>query len=299
LPACILSGTPLVYTIHGSGSAQSEYDRGTGRVHRAGSRFIRHYIAVSENALNRLVRQDRVPAGKCSVIRNGILAEPLSASDHERAMAKRSARTRLGLPDDSFIVGSVGRLSVEKNYPLLVEAFSMLLKPLPASGVNAAEGAGGNKPMPRLLLIGDGADKPRIQAAIRQFGVQDHCVLPGVQSDIGTWLQAMDVFCLSSDTEGTSISLLEAGAAGLPSVVTDVGGNPEVVIDGESGIVVPKGDAAALCRALARLMQDSGERAAFGQSAARRVQAEYSMRRMVDAYITLYESSVAHRCCRR
>ena len=161
------------------------------------------------------------------------------------------------------------------------------------------EGGGGFKPLPRLLLIGDGADKPRIQAAIRQFGVQDQCILPGVQSDIGTWLQAMDVFCLSSDTEGTSISLLEAGAAGLPSVVTDVGGNPEVVIDGESGIVVPRGDAAALSRALVRLMRDSGERAAFGQSAARRVQAEYSMRRMADAYISVYESAVARRCNRR
>jgi glycosyltransferase involved in cell wall biosynthesis len=153
--------------------------------------------------------------------------------------------------------------------------------------------------LPRLLLIGDGADKPRIQAAIRQFGVQDHCVLPGVQTDIGTWLQAMDVFCLSSDTEGTSISLLEAGAASLPSVVTDVGGNPEVVIDGESGLVVPRGDAAALCRAIARLMDSSGDRRAYGLCAARRVQAEYSMQSMADAYISVYESSVAHRCCRR
>jgi glycosyltransferase involved in cell wall biosynthesis len=98
----------------------------------------------------------------------------------------------------------------------------------------------------------------------------------------------MDIFCLSSDTEGLSISLLEAGACGLPSVVTHVGGNTEIVADGISGCVVPRRDENALAAALARLADDTALRQTMGQEARRIVEGKYSLTVMVDRYLRVY-----------
>jgi glycosyltransferase involved in cell wall biosynthesis len=104
----------------------------------------------------------------------------------------------------------------------------------------------------------------------------------------------MDVFCLSSDTEGLSISLLEAGACGLPCVVTDVGGNAEIVADGLSGCVVPQGGESALAAALERLAADTDLRRKMGLEARKTVERRYSLTAMVDGYKRLYVSA-----CRR
>ena len=146
-----------------------------------------------------------------------------------------------------------------------------------------------SKVSPFLLLVGDGPERGRIEEEMRRQGVADRCHITGMQSDVLPWLQEMDIFCLSSDTEGLSISLVEAGACGLPSVVTDVGGNREVVVEGETGLLTPKGDEAALAAALEKLTEDRSLRRRIGLAARKRIAEHFSLDQMTAEYRGVYE----------
>jgi glycosyltransferase involved in cell wall biosynthesis len=276
LPAAVLTRTPVVYTVHGCGSEGFAFARGMVRVHRFGAPWIARYVAVSDAVQRRLVRTDGVPESKVTVIRNGVDAAVFAMSSAMRSELRRRVRQRHGIPQEAFVVGSVGRFATEKNYPLLVKAFARM----PAPSVPTM-----------LLLVGDGPDRVRIEAAIERNGVAHRCLLAGIQTDVRALLAAMDVFCLSSDTEGTSLTLLEAGASGVPCVVTDVGGNAEVVKHGVTGLVVPAGDAHAMQAALFRLLANPTERSVFGVAAADRIAQRYSMAAMVSAYEAIYRAT--------
>lgn len=252
-----------------------------------------------------------------------------------RSTVSMALRERLGIPPDAVVIGSVGRLSPEKNYPLLVRAFSRLVRaetldhrpktidlsealggrtscePSSAHGSDKPFDLAQGRPRPPrernasdkdrsivyrlksnvplfLLLVGDGNDRARIEAEVDRLGIKDQCHITGMQPDVLPWLHAMDIFCLSSDTEGLSISLLEAGACGLPSVVTDVGGNREIVQDGVSGFVVTRGDEAALSDNIKGLAADAAVRRSMGAEARRRVVERFSLGAMADAYVNVY-----------
>ena len=142
-----------------------------------------------------------------------------------------------------------------------------------------------------LVLVGDGPERESIEVAAHQHGVSASVLLPGLQDNVTEWLKCMDVFCLSSDQEGTSVTLIEAGMCALPSVVTNVGGNPEIVDDGKTGLVVPSGNEGALTDALIRLGNEPALRRAMGVAARHRVEATYSLDRMVDRYLEVYTRS--------
>ena len=142
---------------------------------------------------------------------------------------------------------------------------------------------------PILLLVGDGPEREKLEKLVRDLGLDEVVAMPGMQKDVRPWLDCMDVFCLTSITEGTSITLLEAGACGIPAVVTDVGGNREVVEDGETGIVVPSGDEEGIAAAIAKLEGDEALRCRMGEAAGERVAERYSVEQMVEQYAALYE----------
>jgi len=192
------------------------------------------------------------------------------------ATTNRGARARRGIPEDAVVIGSVGRLSVEKNYRLLVRAFARV-----------ADQANGF-----LLLVGDGLDRGCIEGEISRLNLKDRCLITGMQSEVRFWLQLMDIFCLSSDTEGLSISLLEAGACGLPGVVTDAGGNREIIVDEQSGLVVPIRDEAALAAGLKRLLCNVNLRRSMGAAARRVVEARFSLDAMINGYVKVYGNAL-------
>jgi glycosyltransferase involved in cell wall biosynthesis len=257
------AGAHVVHTRHGPGRGS----RGEQWLRRGASLFVDAYVAVSPE-LAELVRElgDCNPA-KLTVIDNGIdLARYASAPDERPA-----ARQALGIPADAWVVGSVGRLAKEKDFPLLVRAMAPLLGP----------GA-------RLAIVGDGGEAGAIRAAVAATGQEPFVLLPGARDDVPRWLAALDVFALSSRMEGLPLAVLEAMAAGLPVVAPAIGGLPGVIEDGVTGFLVPAGDEGALRSRLAALRADPATARRVAARGRARVRERYSREAMVRKYLELY-----------
>jgi len=274
--ASVLTRVPVVVTLHGQGYFDTPR---TLKLRRWLSRLTRVVVVVSKDVGDVVVKSGAVPREKIKIIPNGVDTISFSPSPF------RGDGWSEGVAP--VCIGSIGRLASEKNYPLLIRAFAVLEK------AKELKEAGSPRPTPRLLLIGDGSERGAIEALIREFGLEKQCTLAGMQTDVLPWLHQMDLFCLSSDTEGLSMTLLEACACGLPCVVTDVGGNAEIVADGISGFVVPRGDVNALSVALTRLMADAELRRQMGQAARRIVEEKFSLAAMVEGYEQVYADIVA------
>lgn len=271
--ASLLTGVPLVHTKHGQNWPDDP--RWVWKSRQA-SRLSRKIVAVSKDIERIVTDIEKVPREKVVTILNGIdVGRPDSGRRTADSDARLPTRLRLGIPAEAFVLGTVGRLAWEKDYELLVRAFSLFLA---------------RHPDGFLVIVGDGPYRGRIEAAVQAAGVRDRCLLAGKRDDVRSWLAAMDVFCLSSLTEGTSITLLEACAEGLPAVVTRVGGNAEIVRDGICGLVVPPGDERALATAVLSLREDAALRQRMGAAARARVADEYSLDRMVQAYVAVYRA---------
>jgi glycosyltransferase involved in cell wall biosynthesis/peptidoglycan/xylan/chitin deacetylase (PgdA/CDA1 family) len=264
--AALLARTPVVVSHeHSAFSLDSSVRR---FVDRALVPATDRWIAVSEALARDLVAAEALPISRVVLVRNGIpLEEDTPPADAVEA------RRSLGIPAFREVVGTVGRLEPRKG----LEVF-----------LDAARGLAARRPSLGVLLVGEGPLQPDLERRIRSLGLEGRVVLTGRRDDIPRVLAALDVFVLSSHTEGLSIALLEAAAAARPIVATAVGGNPEVIEDGRSGRLVPAGDADALERAVGSLLDDPDLARRLGSAAARVVRARFSSRGMVDDIESLY-----------
>lgn len=229
-------------------------------------------VAVSDEIKDTFISRIPWSKNKVSVIINGIDIDcfrPL-----EDSSIRNTLIDRYGLPHNSFIIGSVGRLESIKNYPMLLRAFAGLV-----------QGQDGNA---HLVLVGEGSQRSVLQALAEEFGVADRVTFLGMQYQVHEILPLFDVFVLSSLTEGTSISLLEAQACGVPAVVTDVGGNGAVVCHGENGFLCKLDDDIAMTQALSHLQTDVALVQRMGVSARERVCVKFDLNSMVRRYEQLY-----------
>lgn len=190
----------------------------------------------------------RMPDERFHVLHNCI---DLAEVGSQRIQQRMQVRTELGVRDDEVLYGTVGTLRPEKGHSVLIRAWKQLCD-------QHQELRG------RLLMVGDGPLRQQLQ--------DESADVPGIiwagsRSDVGEMLAAMDVFVFPSTDEGLGIALLEAMATGLPSVVSNEGGIPEIVTDGETGLVVPAGDSDALYRGLARVAEEVDLRRQLGRSA--------------------------------
>ncbi|GAA4841813.1 glycosyltransferase [Kitasatospora terrestris] len=201
-------------------------------------------IAVSHAVAGTIGR--RRPGDWVTVVHHG----PDLAGAPEGPAARSAAREALGLPQDAVVIGTVGNLTAKKDQATLLAAFAQLRREHPSAA---------------LVLIGAG---PLEQQLRSQAG--ESVVFAGSRPDVPALLPGLDVFTLSSRAEGLPVALMEAMTSGLPSVVTRVGGMPEVLDDGEQGYLVPPGDPAALAAALGRLVGDGGLRERLGSAARER-----------------------------
>ncbi|MBW3622868.1 MAG: glycosyltransferase family 4 protein [Armatimonadetes bacterium] len=226
-------------------------------------------VAVSA-ATAEVIRQDaqsRLP--EITVIHNGI-----DPSKPQRSREDVRADLNLGETLTGIVVARVDRL---KDHASLLRAMALLRE----IGVPLT-----------LLIAGDGPERESLENLARELRLQEEARFLGFRSDVPDLLAASDFFVLPSTTEGLPLSVLEAMAQGLPVVATAVGGVPELIEDGRSGILVPPKDPATLAAALLSIAKDPAVRAALGQAARRRVEDEFTFTAMVEQYNRLY-----HRLC--
>jgi glycosyltransferase involved in cell wall biosynthesis len=140
----------------------------------------------------------------------------------------------------------------------------------------------------RLDVVGDGPSRQDLEALRSSLGLGGRVTFHGYHADVRPFLAAADVFLLSSVSEGISIALLEAMASGLPAIATDVGGNREVILEGQAGHLTPVGSAEALADAIVRIESDPDGRERMGQASRQRVEQEFSLQRVVARYEELY-----------
>jgi len=205
------------------------------------------------------------------VILNGVAEPPPT---QPAAVTRRA----LGVPDGAPLLLTIGSLTRQKAQHVLLEALAR--PPL--------EGA-------RLWIAGEGPLGGDLARRAESLGFAGRVAFLGPRRDVGDLLEACDVFALSSEREGLSVTLLEAMRAGRPVVATRVGGNPEAVADGVTGRIVPPGDPAALAEALGGLLADAARRAEFGRAARERWRALFTAERMVRETETLYRALLNRR----
>jgi glycosyltransferase involved in cell wall biosynthesis len=264
-------GLPLgriVNTRHGMGAAKASSRREW--LYRRSMRFTDVAVAVCESARAAFASQGVRPRGALLAIPNGIRVERFAAG-HADARAELVAQ--LGLAPGTRVIGSVGRLNWAKDQAGLIRAFAQ---------VHAAE------PRSALVLVGDGALRAGLEDQATALGLVGRVHFLGDRSDVPRLLQGMDLFALSSLTEGYSIALLEACACALPIVATSVGGNGEIVRDGVNGLLVAPSDVDALAAAMLSLLRDAPRSARFGAAGRTWVLQEGSFRTMAQRYDAVY-----------
>ncbi|MGH9251902.1 MAG: glycosyltransferase, partial [Acidimicrobiales bacterium] len=220
-------------------------------------------IAVSDRVAGSI--RSRVPV---EVVVHGIDA----SAAHHGATARRSARRALGLDEHQPVVGTVGNFTAKKDQATLLRAVARLRHEVPDL---------------MLVLVGSGPLEGDLRSLADGLGISAATFFAGSRSDVGALLPAFDVFALSSRFEGLPIALLEAMASRLPCVATSVGGIPEVVTDGDDGLLADPGDPDALSTAIGKLLADDGLRAAIGDRAqwrARDFRVDRAVRRIEAVY---------------
>jgi glycosyltransferase involved in cell wall biosynthesis len=256
-----LAGRAVVHTKHGVNP-----ERGRRLwLRRLGGHLAHAYVAVSDATADVARKNRECRPERLRVIPNGVDLEAYRPD----AGARRAVRAELGIPEDSWVFGTVGRVSVEKDHALLVRAAGPLLGP-----------------RVRLVIAGDGSEMKSVRDEARRY--EPWVVLTGMRSDVPRVLASFDAFVLSSRSEGLPLALLEGMATALPVVATDVGGVSEVVQRGRAGVLVPPRNEDALRRALAALVADRAAARTLADRALSRAR-HYDSARIVDLYMEVYE----------
>jgi glycosyltransferase involved in cell wall biosynthesis len=268
-------GLPLVVSLHGSDMAVSERSRVLGRVTRWSLRRCAAVTAPSGDLLERA--RGLGAAGLLERVPYGADAEAFEVVPG----TAQALRRRLGLGSESIVVAGIGRLIPVKGFEYLVEAHAAAVA---------------SEPDLRLVLVGDGDGRRALEERVRALGVSDTVVLTGAvaPSEIPAYMAAADVVSVPSVRHGGYVDglpnvALEAMAAGKPVVGSRVGGIPELVRDGENGLLVPEKDAAALADALVMLARDPAFRARLGASGREEIRTERSWDAVGRRFVEIYE----------
>jgi glycosyltransferase involved in cell wall biosynthesis len=242
------------------------------RAHRWTDAMADHTTAICRAAASYCVERRAVPAHKMSVVYNGIETTRFARDMN----ARRRLRRELAVAGQ-FVWLAAGRLEAAKAYPTLLRAFAQL-------GDNAGV----------LLICGQGSLKNELLALADALHVASRVKFLGLRPDMPEMMSAADAFVLSSDSEGLPLVLLQASAAGLPIVATDVGGNGEAVVDQVTGLLVPPGNPSLFAGAMRELSSlPASDRAAMGQAGLERVQRHFDAGQVADQWEAVYADLLA------
>lgn len=233
------------------------------------SLFTDHITAISKATAEALIKYENFPRRKVQVIYNGINVDTESFKD------EGNLKQELNIPEDAKVLGTISRLDPIKNQPMMIEAFAEVLK---------------SHPNTYLLIVGDGPERQKLETLSETLKVEDKVIFTGFKVNPQRYFNIIDIFLLSSLSEGTSMTLLEAMAFKKPAVVTDVGGNPEIVVDGETGLVTPTKNPDLFSISIKRLLTERELFSLLSSSAKERYLKTFTAGAMINKYATVYES---------
>jgi glycosyltransferase involved in cell wall biosynthesis len=230
------------------------------------------FLCASE-AIRQMLIGDGVPAARAVTVHEGIDLERVEAAPPANLHAE------LWLPHHAPIVGNVAALVPHKGQRHLIEAARLVLPQVPDA---------------RFIIAGEGELRPALERQFKEHHLEKHVLLAGFRPDVLSLHKAFDIFVMSSVTEGLGTSLLDAMAAGKPVVATMAGGIPEVVVDGETGFLVPPRDHDTMAGAIVKLLKDDGLRHRMGEAGRARVRTIFSAERMVQETLRVYQRVALH-----
>lgn len=263
--AAAIAGIPIVATIHGK---NYYWEKATRRMaYRLVSRYA-CVVTVSEDLKSFVTEHTGIPGDRIRVVYNGIDVFPdIAANEQARA------RYEIGLDSQDQIVGAVGSLYPVKGHRYLIAAIPSVIQACPTA---------------KFLLVGRGDQEVPLKEQVKKLGLERYVYFLGLRQDIGRLLSIMDVFVLPSLSEGLSVATLEAMASAKPVVATRVGGNPELVADGETGMLVPSEDSEALAQGITTLLLNKKRARELGQRGRARVEQQFQITMMISEYQKLY-----------
>jgi glycosyltransferase involved in cell wall biosynthesis len=262
---------PVLSTMHNMPHNYARQRRDRYWLERFTARYLAtHLVGVSPRIRELYIRQWGIPDGRISAIYNSVRMEPFLA-------------VPAGVPDvrshSGPVITNVARLNPQKAQHLLLEAAPFVLHSYPQA---------------TFLLVGKGHLEQALRQQAQALGISQNVIFTGVRHDIPDILAQTDIFVLPSRWEGLPLSAIEAMAAARPVLVTDVGGNSELVESGHSGVVIPAADVAALADGLLALLADEAARLALGAAARQRVQLLFSTKRFIEQYEAVYTQMGLH-----
>lgn len=234
--------------------------------------WVDRWAAVSGTSKRYIQNRWEVPEERISVVWNGIDVDRFTPCSTD---SRPLLRQQLGWQEDWIVLISVGSLVARKRHDSTIRAFARI----PDRPAQA-----------RLVLLGEGEERSRLDQLISTSGLQGKVLLPGRQADVATWVAAADIFVHAALDEAFGLAVVEAMACGKPAIVAGTMGPAEIVEDGETGLLVADGSVAGLSQAMARLMADDGLRNRLGQMARRQAVERYSLSAMCRNYASLYSA---------
>ena len=263
--------------VHGEHGRDADDVDGTNRRHiqmrRFYRRFVQQHIALGGELAGYMRSKIGVPEGELTAIYNGV--------DHHRFSPAPQRQPISGCPFTDpalWLVGTVGRMQTVKAQQLLAQAFVNVLQQQPALRETL-----------RLVMVGDGPLRADCEAILQQGGVAHLAWLPGARDDVPAVMRGLDCFVLPSLVEGISNTILEAMACGLPVLATRVGATAELILEQQTGLVVPSGDTSALAAGLVHLAENRLAARAKGQRGRRRIEEHFSLAAMTSDYQMVYD----------
>lgn len=267
--AKLVGGVKVVYTEHGR-----LYPERSNWKHSLINPILAlgtdHMVSISESTAKAMNKYDNFPLNRIKVIHNGI-----SIPDIEQKVDFLAKKRSLGLAESCRVIGTAARIEEIKNIPMMLRAFQHVLDEIPDTC---------------LLIAGKGSKEQELKSYAEELGISQKVKFVGLRNDLWEIYQIMEIFLLSSFTEGISVTLLEAMASGVPAVVTDVGGNSEVVVDEVTGCLVPLNDDGAMAKSIVELLKNREKSLGYAAGAKERVANDFSFDGMMKSYEMLYNS---------
>jgi len=264
-------GLRVIFTEHGRRSTEEAPSRKRRLANPILGRLPGAEIYAVSDALRQHMITEGFPANRVGVIHNGIEPGPRTTEAD-----RRLARRLLGIDGDALVIGTAARLDPVKDLDTLISAFAQVRRQYPRA---------------MLAIVGDGPERTRLEEQARRANLAEAVCFTGYRRDARRYLPGFDLYVNSSMYEGVSLTILEAMAASLPLVATRVGGTPEVVVDGQTGVLVPARDSAAMAAAITALVTHPDRMTAMGTSGRRRLERHFTIDRMVNDYLRAYRGS--------